>query len=353
VALLFERWGPAARHATWAEIKQALLPRGRRWSRHLGAGPIDLRSALDPPERPVDLWIRRTASDAGGQEPMPCELPWGGGDLSLQGDPLAGEVRVRVTIRNRGCEAARDVTLTLAAAAAGLAAPLPVGRRLPAGWTRLGRLPAVERIAAGGRRTLSVQVDLRPLLAEGPITIAAVAACEDDRPPADAAPTSCNNVALLPVAPEGIPARFVVEGSRATDGIALVHAGGDRFRLRLPIRALPWRSAELFEHAAVAQQVRPYVGESWSDPAESLSERLRGGSQVQLRTDIEGASQLSIEDSSAVIESRRDRLWIPRLRLHPNARMILSAKRIGRQQGLLHAVVFSDGRRIGGGTATL
>jgi len=353
IALLFEKWGEAARHATWAEIRQAILPRGRRWSRDLGAGPLDLPAALVPPVREVDVWIRRTETDADGSEPLPSETPWGGGDLMLEGDPLAGPVRIAVTIRNRGRAAARDVTLTLAAAPAGLAAPLPVTRRLPAGWTKLGKPPAIARIAANGRRTITVSADLRPLLAAGPVVITAVAACEGDKPPADAAPTSCNNVALLPVAPEGVPARFVIEGTGAMDGAAFVHAAGGRFRLRLPVRALPWRCAALFEHAHLAANVRPYVGETWSDPAEALADRLKGEAQVRLRTDIEGAAALAIEDGMAVIDSRADRMWIPRLRLRPNARMTLAAERIGRGGGQLHAVMFSDGRRTGGGVAAV
>src|SRR5690606_21091160 len=179
--------------------------------------------------------------------------------------------------------------LRVAVAPAGLAAPLPVAKRLPAGWILLAQPPAVERIAAGGRRVLTVVADLRALLAEGPVTVAAVVSCEGDMPPADAAPTSCNNVALLPVAPAGVPARFVIEGHNATDGIALIRAEAGRFRLRLPMRALPWRSAALFEHPALAGQVRPYVGESWDDPAEALTEDL-AGDLVRIRTDIEGAA---------------------------------------------------------------
>lgn len=352
IALLFERWGAEARHATCAEIRQAILPRGRRWSADLGAGLLDARAALDPPRPRVDVWIPRTASDRAGSEPLPSELPWGGEGIALQGDPLAGPVRLAVTIRNRGSEPARDVLLRVAVAPAGLAAPLPAARRLPAGWTLLAQPPAVERIAAGGRRVLTVAADLRALLADGPVTIAAVVSCEGDKPPADAAPTSCNNIALLPVAPAGVPARFIIEGDGATDGLALIRAETGRFRLRLPMRALPWRSAALFEHAALAGQVRPYVGESWDDPAEALTDEL-AGDLIRIRTDIEGASSLAIRDGVAVIESRAARLWLPRLRLRPNARMHVIVERIGRKPGLLHAVAFSDGRRTGGGSASI
>lgn len=353
VALLFEQWGDAARHATWAEIRQAVLPRGRRWSRDLGAGLLDAGTVLSPPVRAVDVWIRRMAADGEGCEPLPSEIPWGGGDVVLEGDPLSGPVRIHVTIRNRGSAVARDVTLMLAAAPAGLSAPLPVTRRLPAGWTRLGRPPVIESIPPNGRHKVSVPADLRPLLADGPIIIAAVAACEGDRPPQDAAPTSCNNVALLPVAPAGLPGRFMIEGTRAMDGVAFLKAGGGRFRVRLPMRALPWRHAALFEHVALAGNVRPYIGETWSDPAEALSERLRGEAVIRMRTDIEGAASFAIEDGMAVVESRGPRLFIPRLRLRPNARLVVRAERIGRQGGVLHAVTFSDGRRMGGGSVAL
>ncbi len=352
IALLFQRWGADARHATWAEIRQAILPRGRRWSADLGAGPLDARAVLDPPRPRIDAWIPRTAGDTEGREPLPAELPWGGEGVVLQGDPLAGPVRFAVTIRNRGSEPARDVQLRLAVAPAGLAAPLPAARRLPSGWTLLAKPPVVESIAAGGRRVLKVTADLRKLLADGPVTVAAIVSCAGDMPPADAAPTSCNNIALLPVAPEGVPARFVIEGDGATDGLALVRAEAGRFRLRLPMRALPWRSAALFEHAALAAQVRPYVGETWDDPAEALTESLTGD-LIRIRTDIEGAASLSIRDGMAVIDSRAERLWLPRLRLRPNARMRIAVERIGRKPGTLHVVAFSDGRRTGGGSAAI
>lgn len=355
IALLFEAWGDQAKHATWFDIRQALLrgatmPDGQGgWDPALGFGTLDMGRALAPSPRDVDLWIARTPDDDGA-EPLVREFLCDGPGIAVSPVSLDGMVRVTVTVQNRGSQPTANVRVRLFSAAIGATGAPDGGGDSP--WTtRNIETPAqmIDLLTSGATQT--VQFTLRP--PARPAMLLAVAENQDDPLPRDAAPSSCNNMALRtlggrPRARDSGWTRVVVRGSRADDGLWLRRlTGTGNLELRgFPIGSLPWREAAIYERTG--RKRRPKFGERGADPAVERDGVLENPETIRIRTDIEGATRLAVSGGRITIEAMGGELWIPRLLVARGATMCFDI-RIGvpaEPDTTLGLSIYSDGRRV-------
>lgn len=350
-ALLFQKWP----HATWADIRQAIVeaavrpedwaasapiagrvlpidrppatPRGDdeeppepglrafAWDRALGYGRIDVGRTLAPPPPRVDLWLRKAHEDD-GREPFVAETLWAGPGIAV-----AGPNRVDVELGERGREAAQGLArLYLFHAPLGATHPLPRldGTAAAGGlWAPLlvdadGK-PGFVPASPGGRLGVPTRDDV-DLHDGNPRLIAAVVDHDQDRYVPEATLGMRNNIAVLSAASATIRngeltpvPEFTVIGSDDVDS-AMVWVENLSGTLRIddiPVTALPWRKARLFiEDGRLRAWRRPYLGHSGDaehDPANRLAretdvpQEKRGITDaIRALTDVEWASGLKL-----------------------------------------------------------
>lgn len=354
VALLFEAWGDHARHATWHDIRQALLrgavmPGGLSgWDPALGGGVLDMGRGLNPPPRAVDLWIARTPDDDGA-EPLVREFLCDSPDIAISPPAPDGAVGVAVTVRNRGRLPTANVRVRLFLGPVG-AAGSPDDRGGSA-WSSPAPPQTIDLLGPGEATVVRFSLSGA---ADG-ATLLAAADNRDDPLSDDAAPSSSNNLAvrgLRSAAPRPDAGRTTVtlRGSGTGDGVWLrrLDAPGRLALHGLSSRALPWREAALYEHTG--RRLRPGLGERGPDPVAALDVALDDPDAIRARTDIEGATRLLMSRGQVMIESRGNELWLPRLRLARGIQFSFRVEAIspaasGSRIGLS---VHSDGRRVGG-----
>ncbi|RFB79773.1 S8 family serine peptidase [Methylovirgula sp. 4M-Z18] len=358
VALLFEAWGAHARHATWFDIRQALLrgaglPDGAAgWDPALGAGTLNAGCVLAPAPPDVDLWIPRV-SDDNGEEPLVrefiCDSP------AIVFSPASdGAVNVDVAVHNRGRRSASKVRVRLFVANVGASTLEFAAAGSP--WTTEGIDTPEHMVDLQPNASASVRFVLRP--GHKVMQLMAVADNSDDPLPRDAAPSSCNNMALRTFDPHFATSAsrwttLTLRGSGRGESVALrLLNGSGKLMLRgLSLAALPWREASIYERHG--RQCRLLFGEQGHDPLTGYEKELTDEGTISMRTDIEGAGSLSISHQSVTIESVADTLWMPRLRLAAKTelRFEVAATDIA-QSALIGLSVFSDGRRAGGALFT-
>ncbi|MCK8784069.1 S8 family serine peptidase [Roseomonas sp. NAR14] len=397
-ARLFERFGPEARWASWADLRQILVERARRdpsmpppetggWDPACGYGRLDVAALAEAGRRAVDPWIRKAAADD-GTEPFvarafwdsPALVPLDAGDRALDaaavalGAPVA---RLRVGIGNRGTRPATDLVVSLHWAPLGTLYPLPAADGAAPAWMPSGPwstegLGAPQALASvppdpedATEATAAVTFDyVPPRNADGTVRAhMLLARVTGGDAPAGAAEPLCarNNAAALAVAaalPEAVPPAFEIRGSDDTDGVALWLEGcGGRARLcleGLPVSALPWRRTGMYRPMAPA---RPRHGDGGIDPATLPEEDtvLVGAADIAARTDVEQALRLELRGGLVCLEGGTE-LFLPRLRLVPGEALALRVRVLDRDArkgggiGLLH---LSGGRRVGGGMIRL
>ncbi len=359
-ALLLERWGDQARHATSHDIRQALvrgavLPDGARgWDPGYGCGVLDAAQALDPAPPRVDVWIARTPGDDGA-EPLVREFPWDSPDIAVA-EAAGGGIAVTVTVRQRGTVAAGNILVGLFWG--------PYGS---AGWPRDWRgtgwrvegiaIPTatIPRLDPNAAAPVSFAIDADSRALAG--VLMATVDCPDDQLRDEATPTDSNNLAVRSLQPAvaGREAAIVVRGSRHVDGLwlRLVEGSGRLCVSGIPITALPWRSADLYEKHG--RRPRPQFGEAGEDPALASAIELRDAERIAVRTDVEGAAALLLGDGHARLEATGTTLWIPRLRIAfgVDLRLLVGVLDAAPGPASIALSVFSDGRRIGGGRVEL
>jgi subtilisin family serine protease len=382
-ALLFERYGKAA---TWADIRHAILQatvrkpsmpmpgEGDMWDNACGYGLLCIDTLLAPPDPAgADLWMSKSVKDTGA-EPYVAETFWNSPSMQLEdaagqtldpGSVATGRAkpsRLRVQVRNRGRGLANSASVRVWWAPAGAVHPLPHPINGGGAWQQSGfgvtgqtgnSLP-LPVIASGG--TAEVVFDW--MAPQGPdgdtIGHVLLAAVDDKEDRYDHAYTVCeqNNATLLSVAAatEDGAAEVTILGSQDTDGLILWRDGTNgRFRVEgLPVTALPWRDAMLFEQAKRSD--RPLFGaaDEEGDVAIAHSAMLNEARVINVITDITGSDSLELENGRVTIEAA-GRLVVPRLRIRPGHRLVVRL-RLQQGGGALHVLHLSGGRRVGGCT---
>jgi hypothetical protein len=383
-ALLFERYGKAA---TWADIRHAILQatvrkpsmpvlgEGETWDNACGYGLLCIDTLLAPPDPAgADLLVSKSVNDTGA-EPYVAETFWNSPSIQLEDaggqalDPRlvaigrAKPSHLRVQVRNRGRSLANSALVRVWWAPVGAVHPLPHPIDGGGAWERTGfgvtgqtgnslLLPA---IAPGG--TTEVVFDWVP--PQGPdghtighVLLAAVDAEEDQY---DHAYTVCeqNNAALLSVAAvtDGGGAEVTILGSEDTDGLILWRDGPNGcFQVEgLPVTALPWRDATLFEQAKRSDRPLCGAADEEGDVAIAHSAALSEARVISVITDISGADHLELENGRVTINAT-GRLVIPRLRIRPGHCLVVRFRLPLGGGGPLHVLHLSGGRRVGGGT---
>ena len=160
-----------------------------------------------------------------------------------------------------------------------------------------------------------------------------------------------HNVHVQPDDPNDADISFYVVGSADQDSLIVYpKLAGGRLSLLLPVQALPWRDLELIERN---KGPRPGFGCCGAvDPLANAKATLKGD-QVRAITDIVGADLLELRDGIArVTMGKADRLHVPYLRLADGARMVakihVSRPRIDKERRFVHIAQHSGGQLIGG-----
>jgi hypothetical protein len=403
-ALLFQSFGPAA---TWADIRQAILQAVVRtpampasnavgWDPSCGFGMLDdvTRLPVEPsprlltsdaaPEaaldavraRAADLWLAKASGDD-GSEPFVAHTFWDSPALVLldaEGREIppvavaAGQakpVRLRVRVGNRGGGPASGGTLEVWWAPLGALYPLPRPGQSGASWRANlfgingspGNRQRLPELPPGGIADLDFDW-VAPTANGGgvePHMLLATVDCAED--PFDPNDTLCaqNNAAALSVAvwDEVAPVRLYIKGTDDTDWLALWH--DDRSArltvLDLPIAALPWRDAAMFQ--ASGSHARPLYDalEAKHDPALRSAVVPEGAAAITAVTDVIGAERLILRNGRVSIEGGAG-LTLPRLRIAESVDLILQVA-VTSGVGDLHALHLSGGRRVGGCTVRM
>src|SRR5262249_10245655 len=153
------------------------------------------------------------------------------------------------------------------------------------------------------------------------------------------------------IADEQASARFNILGSDDTDGLILWQDDPNaKLRINnLPVTALPWRNAEMFQ--ASGQRSRPLYGcaKAGSDMAIQQAKILEDPKEIAEITDVLGADRLVLRDGKVTIDGGR-RLTLPRLRIVEGASLILEVAALTDARHAIHLLHLSGGRRVGGGT---
>jgi len=386
-ALLFEHFGPAA---TWADIRQAILQAtvpttsamGRsdddRWDNACGYGMLnhDLTTMLSPPIPSVpDVWLPKAPGDT-GREPFVAWTFWDSPALTLEDsagnqlDPAGGAAghatpsKVRIRVGNRGASSARDVALSAWWAPLGATHPLPNPGGKRGAWMTTGF--AVNGQTGNLQRIVEIQPEsfvdfvfdwMPPRSDDGAfvphILLATADTASDPYNPRDTLCAQNNAGALcVAVADNQMSARFHILGSDDTDGV-IIWQDDPNARLRienLPVTALPWRNAEMFQ--AAGQRSRPLYGsaKAGSDMALRLpATALEDPKAIAEITDVIGADGLVLRDGNVTIDGGQ-RLTLPRLRIFEDASLILKVAALTGARRDIHLLHLSGGRRVGGGT---
>ncbi|MBR0681716.1 S8 family serine peptidase [Roseomonas eburnea] len=351
------------------------------WDRALGYGRMDVARTLSPPPPRFDVWLRKSAGDD-GREPCVGAVLW-----DAPGITPIGPHRLRVETLQRGREPiAGPARLYLFRAPFGAVHPLPrlEGARSARGaWepllTREDGSPAFVSVMPGEAVEVSTRADIDLSRSAG--VIAAVLDHDDDRYEPAATLGMRNNVAVLATHEAKLNLDgtidapvFSIIGSEDVDSL-LVWGENISGKLRLgglPITALPWRAMRMFlECSRLRSWKRPYFGQqddAAADPANQLAresdmhDRGNLADAIAGLTGVVGADGMELRRSEGDAYARLgfaaagNRLWIPRLRLAQDQQLPFDVTyadarlRSDQPVGWVHAVHFSGGRRVGGGS---
>jgi hypothetical protein len=388
-ALLFQcRGGPA----TWANLKQILeiiagttglsIP-----SNSFGFGFLQMGTGCITPAPNVDVWMKDDSSDTGA-EPFVGPVAWLCPDIEIldrNGNPVPNPtydpVRrynniIRVTVRNRGTQSARNTEVYLYWGDPATNIPYPNE------WKDTG-------IFTGGPPNFPNQSNkiVTPLLApvgspgdtvqqqfawappapgsniRGDDHFCLMARLENESDPSQigmggwTAISARNNIALhnvhvQPDDPTDHDLDFYAIGSPDDDSL-LVYKDleqGDVY-LNIPIRSLPWRDLNLINRLG---RIRSTYGcDSLDDPLENVKLSLKGEEKIHSLTDIVGAENLSLQNGIArVLMGDKGQLFLPSVRLAEGIKMpvritVSGAKSKGNKH-FVHVAQLSGGQVIGG-----
>jgi len=398
-ALLFQCRGPAT---TQADLKQILentagttglvIP-----SNAFGFGFLQMATACTTPAPNVDVWLRDHADDM-GIEPFTGPVAWLSPDIEIMDrtattlvpNPTHHPVRrfnniIRVTVRNRGTQRARNTDVYLYWADPATNIPFP------AAWNSSG-------ICTGGLPDLPIEGNKLVLPQLMPAGTAGdsiqchfgwappapgsnlhgddhfclLVRLENESDPSQinsfgggwVSVTAKNNIALHNVhVQEAVPGMdsdmsFYVVGSNDQDSLIISsELPGGQVALNMPVQALPWRDIKLIEQSP-ARRAAFGCGNHFDDPLARLQTTLHGEDVGRL-TDIAGAEMLDLRDGVATVTAaKNERLCVPQVRVVEGVRMpvsirIVKPKLDDGKPRRVHVAQYSGGRLIGGVTLEL
>ncbi len=388
-ALLFQCRGAAS---TWANLKQILedtagtaglaIP-----SNAFGFGFMQMANACAQPAMNVDVWLRDHATDT-GLEPFTGSVAWLSPDIEVldtAGNPVPNPTYhptnrfnniIRVTVRNRGTQTARNTEAYLYWADPATNIPFP------AAWNDTGiytgapafltqeNMIVIPQLAAGS--STQIQFAWAPPASgsnlRGDDHFCLLVRLENEGDPSQigaggwAVITATNNIALRNVhvqpAPNGGDAdmSFYVVGSSDQDSLVMyTELVAGRVALNLPVQALPWRDIRLIEK--YGRRRLPYGCGDPDDPLAKVKLTLKG-EEVQMRTDIVGAEAVELRDGVAIIwTTKKGRLFVPNVRVADGVKMPASIRvrrpKINEKQRFVHVAQLSGGQVMGGVTLEL
>jgi hypothetical protein len=390
-AQLFECRGAAA---TWADLKQILTGRavtagiGAIPSNAFGFGFMRMTSACAQPATSVDVWLRDDAADT-GIEPYTGPVVWLCPDIEVldtAGNPVANprhnpaarfNNRVRVTVRNRGTQPARNTEVFLYWADPATNIPFP------AAWRSTG-------IYTGGAPNFTTQGNqiVVPLLAPGASTQVEFAwappapgsnlsgddhFCLQARLENEADPSGVgtggfgsigarNNIGLrnVHVQPNHTGAHaetgFYVVGSPNGDGLIITSdLAAGAVSVQLPVGLLPWRELALLEERG--PRATYGCGDPKRDPLADERRKL-AADEVERFTDIRGADGLLLADGVAtVLGGPQAEIVAPCINITEGTRapirVTVADLDTDKERRFVHVAQLSAGARVGGFTLEL
>jgi Subtilase family len=374
-ALLFQCRGASA---TWANLKQILEDTADTTGLAIphsgfGFGILRAANACAGAIPTTDAWLRDDATDT-GIEPFTGAVAWLSPDIEIldtNGNPVANPSFhptnrynniVRVTVRNRGAQPARNTEVFLYWADPATYIPYP------AAWNASGLYTGAPNFTTQGH------VVVIPLLQPGASTqvefawappapgsnlrqdnhFCLLVRVENESDASEvgvggwSAITARNNIALRNVLVQPVPSAmgFLVVGTADHDSL-VIRAEDAEIALDIPVAALPWRERRLIErHGPRA----PY-GLRMPDPVRSVKTVLKGP-EAEERADVFGATTLEVYNGIARIRAMPERkLLLRSLRLVEGARLPARLHVQARTEAgprFVHAAQYSGGQLVGG-----
>lgn len=390
-ACLFQCRGAAT---TWANLKQILEDIAGTGAgvappavplvipgNDFGFGFMQVGTGCAAPAPSVDVWLRDDASDTGA-EPFTGPVAWLSPDIEVLdsagnpvGNPTYDPVKrfnniIRITVRNRGTNMARNTEVHFYWADPATNIPFPAAWNVAGiyndapGFVNQSNVIVIPQLAGGA--TTQVQFGWAPPAPganiRGDDHFCLLVRLENESDPSLigaggwTAISARNNVGLhnVHVQPDDLgdaDLSFYVVGSGDQDSLTVYpKLAGGKLSLLLPAQALPWRDLRLIERN---KGPRPDVGCCEAiDPLVNVKVTLKG-EQVRAVTDIIGAELLELRDGIArVTLGKADRLQVPYVRLADGARMAarihVDRPKIDKERRFVHVAQHSGGQLIGG-----
>jgi Subtilase family len=374
-ALLFQCRGASA---TWANLKQILEDTAGTTGLAIphpgfGFGILRVANACSGAIPITDAWLRDDLTDT-GIEPFTGAVAWLSPDIEIL-DTSAAPVAnpsfhptnrfnniVRVTVRNRGAQPARNTEVFLYWADPATNIPYPAAWNTSGFYTGApnfatqGHVVAIPLLQPGA--STQVQFAWAPpapgsnLRQDNHFCLLVRVENESDASEVGAggwsAITARNNIALrnVLVQPVASGMGFLVVGTADRDSL-VIRAEDAEIVLDIPVAALPWRERRLIErHGPRA----PY-GLRIPDPVRSVKAVLKG-LEAEERADVFGATTLEVFNGIARIRATPGRkLLLRSLRLvegaHMPARLQVQARTEAGPR-FVHAAQYSGGQLVGG-----
>lgn len=397
-ALLFECRGPAT---TQADLKQILentagttglaLP-----GNDFGYGFLQMANACTTPAPNVDVWLRDYTDDM-GMEPYTGAVAWLSPDIEIMDrtattlvpNPTHHPTRrfnnvIRVTVRNRGTQRARNTDVYLYWADPATNIPFPAAWSssgictgglpdLPIQGNKLVLPQLMPAGTPGGGDTIQCHFGWAPPAPGNNLSMddhfCLLVRLENESDPSQintggwTSITAKNNLALHNVhVQEAVPGmdsdmNFYVVGSADQDSLIISsELPGGQVALQMPVQALPWRDIKLIEQSP-ARRAAFGCGNHFDDPLARLEATLHG-EEVGRMTDIAGAEILDLRDGMATVTAaKNERLFLPQVRIVEGTRMPVSIRiikpKLDGKPKRVHVAQYTGGRLMGGVTLEL
>lgn len=344
----------------------------------------------------VDVWIRDHPTDT-GVEPFTGANAWLSPDIEILdtgGNPVPNPTYhptnrfnniIRVTVSNRGTQTAQNTEVYLYWADPATNIPFPSAWNTPGiytdapGFISQGNKIVIPQIASGS--SVQVQFAWAPpapgsnLRGDNHFCLLVRLENEGDTLMIGtggwSAITAKNNIALrnVHVQPasrdKDVEMSFYVVGSSDKDSLIVYNEiAHSRVSIKIPLQVLPWRDIKLIERSIsssgrVGKVVHRRAHNEHLDLLEKRRIRLEGEKEIRMKTDIEGAEALDVQNGIATIflSKKNNKLFIPDVRLSKDARMPASIKvskpEISKENRFVHVAQLSGGQLVGGVTLEL
>ncbi len=391
-ALIFQCQGAGL---TWADVKQILVDNADSTGIGIphngyGFGRLRMAAACIAPPTDVDVWLRMTVDDLLGNEPFVGDYFWISPDIEILDpahqpilNPVHGQDNfVRVTVRNRGTQTARNTEIYLywgdpatnmpfpdAWQSSGIYAPIGA----PPNWVDETNKIVVPIIAPDA----SAAVEFRwlppapgaNLHGDNHFCLIARAENEADNTNIGAGELwwplikNDNNITARNVFVQEVPedgdgyCSFYAVGSKGKDGLWIeTDLPEAEMLIQLPSLAIPFKDMELINKLKCP--IPPYPGTPcFPDPFKNKRIRLKED-YIELFTGIQGVKELEIHNGTAKIRASKAKLIrFSEVKMVEHSKMpIRIMVRRVKYKEKIHQVKItqvSDGRRIGGVTFEL